>query len=201
MTQTVGIYLYADVEVLDFAGPFEVFNTATRMFKQQHPDNKADRFKVVTIAGKPGIVRARAGLSVVPDCDISHHPPLDILIVPGGIHNTEMNKQPVLDWIRRVDEGTQITAAVCTGAFILGRAGLLDGLTVTTHWEDIPDLRKLLPGSTIKENARWVDEGRIVTSAGISAGIDMSLHLVAKLEDEALAVRTARQMEYDWQKH
>jgi transcriptional regulator GlxA family with amidase domain len=106
MSQTVGIYLYDDVEVLDFAGPFEVFNTAARMFKQQHPDNRDDRFKVVTIAEKPGIVRARAGLSVVPDSDISHHPPLDILIVPGGIHNIEMNKQQVLDWIRRVDEGT-----------------------------------------------------------------------------------------------
>jgi transcriptional regulator GlxA family with amidase domain len=112
-----------------------------------------------------------------------------------------MDKTDVLDWVRRVNGETQITAAVCTGAFILGNAGILDGLNVTTHWEDIPDLRKLLPSSKVQENVRWVDEGRIITSAGISAGIDMSLHLVSKLEDETLAVRTARQMEYDWQKH
>ena len=200
MSQTIGIYLYHDVEVLDFAGPFEVFNTATRMYKQLHPEANEDCFKVVTIAETPGLVRARAGLPVLPDYDISKHPPLDILIVPGGIHNAEMEKPQVLDWVRRVNGETLITAAVCTGAFILGKAGILSDHNVTTHWEDIPDLRVLLPDSTVLEEVRWVDEGHIVTSAGISAGIDMSLHLVAKLEDEALAIKTARQMEYDWQK-
>lgn len=200
MSQTIGIYLYNDVEVLDFAGPFEVFNTATRMHKHLHPGNLEDRFKVVTIAEKPGLVRARAGLLVMPECDISRHPPLDVLIVPGGVHKAEMEKPQVLDWVRQVNGETHITAAVCTGAFILGKAGILNGLNVTTHWEDIPDLRALLPASTVLENVRWLDEGHIVTSAGISAGIDMALHLVAKLEDEALAVMTARQMEYDWQK-
>jgi transcriptional regulator GlxA family with amidase domain len=200
LSQTIGIYLYNDVEVLDFAGPFEVFNTATRMYKRLHPESREDRFKVVTIAEKPAIVKARAGLPVMPDCDIRRHPPLDVLIMPGGVHTAEMEKPQVLDWERLVNTETHITAAVCTGAFILGKAGLLNGLNVTTHWEDIPDLRALLPGSNIRENARWVDEGRIVTSAGISAGIDMALHLVAKLEDEALAIMTARQMEYDWQK-
>ena len=200
MTQTIGIYLYHDVEVLDFAGPFEVFNTATRVYARFHPESHQDRFKVITIAEKAGLVRARAGLPVMPDSLISSHPPLDVLIVPGGIHNAEMEKPQVLDWARRVNTNTSITAAVCTGAFILGKAGILDGLNATTHWEDIPDLKKLLPGSNILENVRWVDEGRIVTSAGISAGIDMSLHLVSKLEDEELALMTARQMEYDWQK-
>ena len=200
MSQTIGIYLYKDVEVLDFAGPFEVFNTATRMFKRLHPGSSEARFDVVTIAEKSGMVSARAGLQVMPDCDISRHPLLDVLIVPGGIHMAEMENPLVLDWVRRVNRGTHITAAVCTGAFIMGNAGLLDKLNVTTHWEDIPDLRALLPGSNVLENARWVDEGHIVTSAGISAGIDMALHLVSRLEDEALAVMTARQMEYDWQK-
>jgi transcriptional regulator GlxA family with amidase domain len=200
MPETIGIYLYNDVEVLDFAGPFEVFNTATRMHKLLHPGALEARFKVVTIAEKPGLVRARAGLFVMPECDISQHPPLNVLIVPGGVHKAEMEKPQVLDWVRRIDGETHITAAVCTGAFILGKAGILSGLNVTTHWEDIPDLRALLPASTVLENVRWLDEGRIVTSAGISAGIDMALHLVARLEDEALAVMTARQMEYDWQK-
>jgi transcriptional regulator GlxA family with amidase domain len=200
LTQTIGIYLYDDVEVLDFAGPFEVFNTATRMHKKLHPESTEDRFKVVTIAEKPGLVKARAGLPVMPDCNISQHPDLDVLIVPGGIHMAEMDKPQVLEWVKQVDKGTRITASVCTGAFILGKAGILDKLHVTTHWEDIPDLKALLPGSHVEENARWVDEGRIVTSAGISAGIDMALHLVAKLESEELAVKTARQMEYDWRK-
>jgi transcriptional regulator GlxA family with amidase domain len=186
--------------VLDFAGPFEVFNTAARMYTSLHPENHEDRFKVFTIAEKSGLIRARAGLPILPDFDISNNPPLDVLIVPGGVHKPEMEKPQVLDWVRRVNNETHITAAVCTGAFILGKSGILNGLNVTTHWEDIPDLRNLFPASTVLENARWVDEGRIVTSAGISAGIDMSLHLVARLEDEALAVKTARQMEYDWQK-
>jgi transcriptional regulator GlxA family with amidase domain len=198
--QTIGIYLYKDAEVLDFAGPFEVFNTAARVSKRIHPESSEVRFMVVTIAENPGIVSARAGLLVMPDCVISQHPPLDVLIVPGGIHMAEMEKPQVLRWVRRVNSETQITAAVCTGAFILGKAGILNDLNVTTHWEDIPDLQALLPGCNVLENARWVDEGHIVTSAGISAGIDMALHLVSRLEDEALAVMTARQMEYDWQK-
>ncbi len=200
MTQTVGIYLYDDVEVLDFAGPFEVFNTATRMHYRLNPEAAEDRFKVVTIAEKPGIVTARAGLRVMPNHTLADHPPLDVLIVPGGIHMSEMEKPAVIEWIRRINEQTTLTASVCTGAFLLGKAHILDGLRVTTHWEDIPDLRTLLPNSTVVEEARWVDEGRIVTSAGISAGIDMALHLVAKLETEELAIRTARQMEYDWRK-
>ena len=201
MSQTIGIYLYKDAEVLDFAGPFEVFNTASRVYKRIHPGSSELRFKVVTIAENPGIVSARAGLLVMPDYVISQHPPLDVLIMPGGIHMAEMEKPQVLEWVRRVNSGTHITAAVCTGAFILGKAGVLGSSNVTTHWEDIPDLRTLLPGCKVLENARWVDEGHIVTTAGISAGIDMALHLVSRLEDEALAVLTARQMEYDWQKH
>jgi len=200
MTQTIGIYLYDDVEVLDFAGPFEVFNTATRMHLRLNPYERGDRFKVLTISQMPGMITARAGLRVMPDSTLADHPPLDVLIIPGGIHMAEMQKPAVLEWIQRVSEQTEITASVCTGAFLLGKARLLHGLIVTTHWEDIADLRALLPGSTVMDDVRWVDEGRIVTSAGISAGIDMALHLVAKLENEELAIKTARQMEYDWRK-
>ena len=197
MPQTIGIYLYKDAEVLDFAGPFEVFNTAARVSKRIHPESSEVRFMVVTIAENPGIVSARAGLLVMPDCVISQHPPLDVLIVPGGIHMAEMEKPQVLRWVRRVNSETQITAAVCTGAFILGRAGILNGLNVTTHWEDIPDLRTLLPGFNVLENARWVDEGHIVTSAGISAGIDMALHLVARLAGTERARQVRRGIQYD----
>ena len=199
MTQTIGIYLYDEVEVLDFAGPLEVFNTATRMHRKLYGGRK-NRFKVVTVAEKPGAITARGGLVVMPDADFTNQPPLDVLIVPGGVHTAELDKSAVIDWVKRTDQAVVITASVCTGAFILGKAGILNGFHVTTHWEDIADLRAMLPRTHVEENARWVDEGRIVTSAGISAGIDMALHLIAKLEDQDLAIRTARQMEYDWQK-
>jgi transcriptional regulator GlxA family with amidase domain len=91
-----------------------------------------------------------------------------------------------------------ITASVCTGAFLLAQAGLLDGQQATTHWEDVPELRRLFPSIKVVEGKRWVEVGSIVTSAGISAGIDMSLHLVARLAGDELAHKTARQMQYDW---
>ena len=91
-----------------------------------------------------------------------------------------------------------MTASVCTGAFLLAKAGLLHGKTVTTHWDDLDDLHAQFPDLTVRGDTRWIDEGTIVTSAGISAGIDMSLHLVARLAGEELGVRTARQMDYAW---
>jgi len=105
----------------------------------------------------------------------------------------------VIDWVRQVSERAQLTASICTGAFLLGAAGVLDGRRATTHWEDVEDLRRAFPKVEVLADRRWVDEGDVVTSAGISAGIDMSLHLVRRLGSEELAVRTARQMDYAWQ--
>ncbi len=119
-------------------------------------------------------------------------------IVPGGVVAAEMNKKNVLSWISATSERADITASVCTGAFLLAQAGLLDGMEVTTHWEDIEELRLSFPELSVKENTRWVDNGHIITSAGVSAGIDMSLHLVSRLAGKEHAVKTARQMEYDW---
>jgi transcriptional regulator GlxA family with amidase domain len=110
-----------------------------------------------------------------------------------------LERDNIIKWIAQTAAGTELTASVCTGAFLLAKAGLLHGRTVTTHWEDIADFRRMFPGIAVRENTRWVDEGKIVTSAGISAGIDMALHLVTRLEGEELALRTARQMDYDWQ--
>jgi len=122
-----------------------------------------------------------------------------VLIIPGGIVSDELERETVIKWIARCAGSASITASVCTGAFLLGRAGLLNGKQATTHWEDIPDLRAMFPGIEVKAGTRWVDTGQIVSSAGISAGIDMSLHLVERLESKELAVSTARQMEFDWQ--
>ena len=120
------------------------------------------------------------------------------LVVPGGVVDAELENSNVIEWVKRIDVSSQLTASVCTGAFILGRAGLLDGLKATTHWEDIPDLERAKPNVTVLRDVDWVDQGRIVTSAGISAGINMSLYLVSRLHSPELAVATARQMQYVW---
>lgn len=200
MTQTVGIYVFDDVEVLDFAGPYEVFTTAARVHRRGQPDS-APRFGVFTVGRTTHRLHARAGLAVLPDHDFSSHPPIDVLIVPGGVVTAELARPEVAAWIARMAANSTLTASVCTGAFLLARVGLLDGLTATTHWEDIADLRAMFPQVTVREQVRWVDEGQIVTSAGISAGIDMSLHLVERLAGRELALLTARQMDFDWQEN
>ena len=116
----------------------------------------------------------------------------------GGVHTQELLKAKVVDWIATAASQAKLVASVCTGAFLLAKAGVIQQETVTTHWDDIADLRRDFPSLTVVENTPWVEQGRIVTSAGISAGIGMSLHLVSRLHSLELAIRTARQMEFDW---
>jgi len=197
MTLRVGIYVYDEVEVLDFAGPYEVFSTASRV--QGRLDAAAPPpFAVGLVAERAGPVRARAGFTVVPQHAFEDHPPLDLLLVPGGVHDAELGKPRVIDWIRRQHAGARLTASVCTGAFLLAKAGVVDGLAVTTHWEDVGDLRRAFPGLAVREGVRWIEHDRVVTSAGISAGLDMALRLVARFAGQPLAERTARQMDYEW---
>ncbi len=198
MTRNVGIFIFDEIEVLDLGGPFEVFSTASRMKARLQPD-AAGPFEVFTVAEIMRPIRARGGLMVQPAFDFTSHPAIDVLIVPGGVVTAELDRRAVIHWIAQTAATATLTASVCTGAFLLAKAGLLRGKTITTHWEDIADLRAMFPEITVQEDKRWVDTGKIVTSAGISAGLDMSLHLVARLEGEALADRTARQMDYDWQ--
>ncbi|NOX32989.1 MAG: DJ-1/PfpI family protein [Deltaproteobacteria bacterium] len=193
----VGIYIYNEVEVLDFAGPFEVFSTASRV-KIRMDTALPDLFNVFTVGEKMAPVLARGGLKIVPRYHISDHPKINLLIIPGGIVSDELEKEHLISWIKESSGAADITASVCTGAFLLGEAGLLQSKAATTHWEDIPDLVSMLPDIQIKRDVRWVDEGNVVTAVGISAGIDMSLHLVSRLDSKNLAVRTAKQMEYDW---
>jgi transcriptional regulator GlxA family with amidase domain len=190
MRRNVAILLFDDVEVLDFAGPFEVFAVT---------DELADHtlFRVVTVAPEKRPLRARNGLSVNPDHDFAGCPPPDLLIVPGGFGTRALLKiQPVLDWIKSVNASAEIVASVCTGSLVLGRAGLLDGLRATTHHECFALLREHAPRAAVVTDERFVDTGRIVTGGGISAGIDLSLHLVARLHGAATAEKTARYMEY-----
>jgi transcriptional regulator GlxA family with amidase domain len=193
----IAIYVYDDVEVLDFAGPYEVFTTASRMHLREHPD-AAPLFNVFTVGRTVAPIRARAGLKVDPDYCMSDHPSIDCLIVPGGVVTAELDKPDVIRWISEQSVAPRVTAAVCTGAFLLAKTGKLAGHRVTTHWEDIEDLKHMFPAVKVLSGLRWVDEGAFVTSAGISAGIDMSLHLVERLQSRALAERTARQLDFDW---
>ena len=197
MSVAVGIFVFPDIEVLDFAGPYEVFTTAARVAGRQNPAAEKP-FAVFTVGESATSFKARAGLTVVPDFPFGQHPAIDLLIVPGGVVTAELEKPAVIDWIAATAAQAQLTAAVCTGAFLLGRAGLLDGRQATTHWEDIADLRRDFPQIEVLADRRWVDAGKVVTSGGISAGIDMSLHLVERLAGRDLALATARQMEYRW---
>jgi len=191
---TVGIYVFDEVEVLDFAGPFEVLSTASRLGARANGDMP---FRVVLLAQKP-TVRARGGLIVSAHHGLDEAPKLDVLIVPGGVVTEELQDSALIAWIARTAPQTRLTASVCTGAFLLAAAGLLDGRRVTTHWEDIEDLVRSFPALRVESGTRWVDEGDIITSAGISAGLDMSLHLVRRLVAPELATATAKQMDYHW---
>mgnify|MGYP003579792534 CR=1 FL=1 len=197
MTTAVAIYVFPNVEVLDFAGPYEAFTTATRVQARRNPDGP-DAFRVFTVSRDPTLVRARAGLEIKPEYRFTDHPKIDVLIIPGGVVTEELKRADVIAWIGEQSRSCQITASVCTGAFLLGAAKLLINRSATTHWEDIEDLRASFPETSVLENRHWVDEGRVVTSAGISAGIHMCLHLVSRLASLDLARATARQLEFDW---
>lgn len=193
----VAILVFDEVEVLDLGGPYEVFTTATRMHQRLQPGSPA-LFAVQCVARTLQPVRARAGLQVLPDADFATASAPDVLIVPGGVVDAAAACPTTQAWVAGAAHGAQISASVCTGAFILAAAGVLTQGPVTTHWEDIADLRRQFPQLAVQENVRWVDQGARVTSAGISAGIDMCLHLVGRLAGLPLAERTARQMDTPW---
>lgn len=196
MTRKIGILLYPDVEVLDFAGPYEVFTCATRVARLKDPQAEAP-FDVCTIAATREPVRARAGLSVLPDHTLDSHGPLDVLLVPGGVVDRELGHAAVTGWIARTAGEVELTASVCSGALLLAQAGLLHGRPATTHWDDM-ELLKAYPSVQVLPQRRWTDDGNIVTSAGISAGIDMALYLVQRFAGRELALGTAHRMEYAW---
>jgi transcriptional regulator GlxA family with amidase domain len=186
----VAILIFDEAEVLDFCGPFEVFSVTGRGWEQKP-------FDVFTVAEKSGAVTATNGLSVNPRHTIEDCPRADILIVPGGMGTRrEMRNQTLIDWIKDAAGHAEMTLSVCTGSLLLAKAGLLDGASATTHWAAMDLLREVAPGATILPDKQFVDNGRVMTSAGISAGIDLSLYAVAKLLGEDAAATTARWMEY-----
>ena len=188
--RTIAILLFDEVEVLDFCGPFEVFSVANRF-----TDGPA--FTVLTVADGVRPVVTRGGLSVNPHYRLSDIPHPDILLAPGGQGTRKVMHDPaVLDWIGQVSNTAELILSVCTGALLLAKAGLLDGLEATTHHGAIDLLRQTAPKTLVHADRRFVDNGRVICSAGIAAGIDMSLHVVGRLLGREVAERTAKQMEY-----
>lgn len=186
----VGIYIFDEVEVLDFAGPFEVFAVTDELGDYQ-------LFEVFTVSQDGKQVSARNGLKVQPDYSFDNHPAIDLLIIPGGMGTRVVIKDnTVLDWIAKVHPDTQITMTVCTGALLLAKLGLLDGQPATSHHTVFDFLRKIAPTIEIKENERFVDNGHIMTAGGISAGIDLSLYVVEKIFGKAVVNGTRKEMEY-----
>lgn len=188
----VAILLFDEVEVLDFAGPFEVFAVARSA--QGEP-----AFEAVTIALRPGPVVARHDLTVLPACTPDTLGKVDILVIPGGFGaRRELHNPAMLDFLRTVARSASLTLSVCTGAMLLGAAGLLRGQGATTHWAAMEELRALETGAELHPEARVVDNGALVTAAGVSAGIDAALHVVGRIHGESVARTTARHMQYDW---
>src|SRR3954451_16238868 len=191
----VGILIFPSVEVLDFCGPFEVFSV-TRLEKERRREESSP-FEVLVVAEERGVTVTSGGLKVVPNYTPDDCPPLDILVVPGGWGvRAEINNARLLDWIG--DQGCQVETltSVCTGAMLLGKAGLLDGKRATTHWSSLGRMREAFPAVTVVEDQHVVEDGNVFTSAGISAGIDLALRVVARYHGEEVARATARHMEY-----
>ncbi|MFX1504778.1 MAG: DJ-1/PfpI family protein [Promethearchaeota archaeon] len=196
----VGILVFDQVEVLDFCGPFEVFSV-TRFLDEEGQRTDDSPFTVKLISEKSGSLRCRGGLEVLTDYDFNDHPKFDFILVPGGWGTRkEVQNSVLIEWLKSQKEKAQLMASVCTGSFLLAEADFLEGLEATTHWASIERMRKTYPQVKIIQGKRFVvtGQGRVVTSAGIAAGIDMSLFLVSELVGEEVAQKTAHYMEYPW---
>jgi transcriptional regulator GlxA family with amidase domain len=191
----VGIVVFPDVEVLDFCGPFEVFSV-TRLDETRRREEPSP-FEVWLVAEQAGPVVTTGGMKVIPDHTLDSCPPVDVLVVPGGWGTrAEIKNARLLAWIRERAKQVETLTSVCTGSMLLGQAGLLDGRHATTHWRSLGWMRESFPAVTVEEKLHVVEDGNVLTSAGISAGIDMALRVVARYHGEAVAKNTARAMEY-----
>jgi transcriptional regulator GlxA family with amidase domain len=195
MSRSVAILLFDDVEVLDACGPFEVFSVANRVAERA---GGAAPFEVTLVGIDDRAVVARGGMRIGVDTTIDDPRGYDVVVVPGGVVDAVSVDSRVLQWLKRLRSDAELVASVCTGVFVLAAAGLLDARPVTTHWEDLELLRERWPALTVHEGVRYVDHGDLATSAGISAGLDLALHLVARGAGADHALATAGQMDYDW---
>ncbi|MDW7668100.1 MAG: DJ-1/PfpI family protein [Bacillota bacterium] len=190
--KNVGILLFDDVEVLDFAGPFEVFSVTGQREGKGY-------FNVFIISEKE-LIKAVNGLKIVPDYRLDNHPKLDILVVPGGYGaRVAIKNNKLLKWVNEVSKNSEYVLSVCTGSLILAKAGLLNNLEATTHHTCYDLLQEL--DTTLKlKKRRFIDNGKIITAAGVSAGIDASMYLIAKIHGEDVSKETAKYIEYPYYK-
>lgn len=194
---TVGILIFDQVEVLDVSGPFEVFSI-TRL-NEERRRQESSPFRILLISERKGQVSAVGGLRFTPDITIEDCPVLDLLIVPGGWGTRkEVNNNTLIKWIAAQATNTRLTASVCTGSSLLGKAGLLEGREATTHWSTFDFLRGAAPTAKIREDLLFTLDEPIFTSAGVSAGIDLALRIVSHFFGTKIGQATARQMEYPY---
>ena len=195
----VGVLVFPEVEVLDFCGRFEVFSV-TRLEEETRRRDPSP-YEVFIVAEHPSVVVATGGLRVVPDFGIDDCPALDLLVVPGGWGTRrEMTNERLIAWLVARAQQVATLTSVCTGSLLLGKAGLLDGRRATTHWRVLAEMRGLFPAVDVIDDQHVVEDGEVITAAGISAGIDMALRVVARHHGEAVARATARYMEYPFPK-
>jgi transcriptional regulator GlxA family with amidase domain len=193
----VGIVVFEEIEVLDFCGPFEVF-AATRLDEARRRQEPSP-FEVWLVAEHHAPIVTAGGMKVIPDYSFAGCPRLDILVVPGGWGTRrELNNPAMLEWLRLRAPEVETLASVCTGAMLLGAAGLLDGRRATTHWRSLDWLRESFPAVTVVHDEHVVEDGTVLTSAGIAAGIDLALKVVARYHGETVARATARHLEYPY---
>jgi transcriptional regulator GlxA family with amidase domain len=194
LSRKIAVLLWHNVELLDFAGPVEVFTVADIFTTKQNMQG----FEAFTVSvdGKP--LLSQKMLTIMPQYLIQNCPSHDILIIPGGNTQFAREQQALLDFIIQQRNNNTLLFSVCTGSLILAKAGLLKGMKATTFHEQFDELQSLSPDTTVIRDKRVVDTGSIITAAGISSGIDASLYLVAKLTNQQIAKATAEYIEYSW---
>ena len=187
----LAILVFDGVQIIDYTAPFEVFG-------QAHV-GREHLFNIYTVAEKEGPITTAMGMTVIPKYTFANMPKADVLLLPGGNVNPHLENPKVIGWVRETAAGADHVLSVCNGAFYLGKAGLLDGLTATTFYGLIDELKTLAPKAKVVSDRRFVDNGKIVTTAGLSSGIDGALHLVEKLAGRGKAQEIALNLEYNWQ--
>ncbi|WP_418185989.1 DJ-1/PfpI family protein [Aliarcobacter vitoriensis] len=197
MQKIVGIFIFDNIEVLDFSGPFEVLSV-TRLDEDRRLETLSP-FDVKLISITKEVVFTKGNMKIIPDFDFETCPKLDILIVPGGIGTRKlMYDEKVLNFIKQKAKEVELLSSVCTGSLILASAKLLDGVNATTHWKSLDRMEEEFKKVKVCRDKHFVEDGNIISSAGISAGIDMALYIVKKYFGEEVSRSTAKHMEYPY---
>jgi putative intracellular protease/amidase len=190
-TRNLAIFIFDGVQIIDYTGPFEVLGHAWL--------NDQPMFNIYTVAARPDAITTNMGMTVVPKYTFDNMPKADVLVLPGGGVRRSMEDPKVIKWVQDTSANAEYVMSVCNGAFFLGRAGLLDGLTATTFHGLLDELKTIAPKAKVVNDQRFVDNGKIITTAGLSSGMDGALHLIEKLAGYGKAQEVALGLEYNWQ--